>query len=109
MYKERQQIYVLLGELCETTAHLRAEEALSYFAGVLAVRLLPVLADPLHFMYIKASKFLNRGPIWNLSKLPSYWVDRIIMHEPSDDNGYYMEVEWLIDLLIDGLRTVEVC
>ena len=39
----------------------------------------------------------------------SYWIDKVILHEPSDDDKHYKEVEWLLDWLIDGLRTVDVC
>ena len=67
--------------------------------------LLYVLADPLHFMYTKAGKFLNKGPRWDSAKLPSYWVDRVLLHEPADDDGHYQEVDWLLNILVDGLRT----
>ncbi len=56
-------------------------------------------------MYAKVSKFLNRGPEWNVAKLPSYWVDKVLMNPPTDDDGHYQEAEWLLDGLIDGLRT----
>ena len=56
-------------------------------------------------MYSKASKFLNKGPQWNLARLPSYWVDKVILREPTDDETHYQEIDWLLDVLIDGLRT----
>lgn len=67
-----------------------------------------VLADPLHMLYAKVNKFLNRGPTWNVEKLPSYWVEHVLMRLPTNDDEYYKEVSWLLDQLIDGLRTPEV-
>ena len=56
-------------------------------------------------MYAKVNEFLNRGPEWNVTKLPSYWVDKVLMKPPTDEEGYFQEAEWLLDGLIDGLRT----
>ncbi|KAL9127793.1 MAG: hypothetical protein Q9217_003399 [Psora testacea] len=104
-FNERRQIYLLLGELAETAAVIVAEQPLPYFVGALAAALLSVLADPLHFMYTKASKFLNKGPQWDVAKLPSYWVAQVMLHEPTDNEGHYQEIQWLLNVLIDGLRT----
>lgn len=92
-----------MGEVAETAGG--SEQALPYFAGVLAARLLQVLIDPLHILYEKANIFLSKRPQWTTEKLPSYWVDRVILHPPTDDDSYYQEVEWLLDTLIDGLRS----
>ena len=89
----------------ETARETLSDIALPFFAGVLAARLLSVLADPLHFMYEKANKFLNKGPQWNLKKLPSYWVDKILLNPPIEEEAHYQELEWLLDTLVDGLRT----
>ena len=59
-------------------------------------------------MYIKVNKFLNKGPPWNVTKLPSYWIDKVMLHPPSDDDSHHREVEWLLDALLDGLRTPSV-
>ena len=56
-------------------------------------------------MYTKINKFLNKGPEWNVVKLPSYWVDRVMLHPPTDDDSHHEEVKWLLDVLIAGLRT----
>lgn len=37
--------------------------------------------------------------------MPSYWVDQILMHLPTNDDAHYKEIGWLLDLLIEGLRT----
>lgn len=75
---------------------------------MLAARLLSVVADPLHIMYEKVNKFLQKGPRWNVAKLPSYWVDKILLNPPTGDDAHYQEAEWLLDALIDGLRTPDV-
>lgn len=82
-----------------------ADSPLPYCAGVLAARFLLVIADPLHIMYEKVNKFLYKGPEWNVDKLPSYWVDKILLNPPTSDELHYQEAEWLLDALIDGLRT----
>lgn len=96
---------MVAGELLETAKDMPADSPLPYFAGVLAARFLLVTADPLHIMYEKVNKFLYRGPQWNAAKLPSYWVDRILLNPPTSDELHYQEAEWLLDALIDGLRT----
>lgn len=104
-YSEWQQTYVVVGELLETAKDATSDNSLPYIAGVLAVRLLAVVADPLHIMYEKVNNFLHKGPRWNVAKLPSYWVDKILLNPPTGDEAHYYEAEWLLDALIDGLRT----
>ena len=96
---------MLAGELAETARAAIADDPLPYFSGTLAAQLLLVQADPLHFMYVKANKFLNRGPQWNVKKLPSYWVETILLTPPTEDEAHYHEVAWLLNILVDGLRT----
>ena len=96
---------MLIGEIVETAEDFVADGPLTYYAGVLAAGLLLVLGDPMHFMYAKVNAFLNRGPKWDVTKLPSYWVDKILMNPPTHDDGHFQETEWLLDGLIDGLRT----
>lgn len=89
----------------ETAEHLVSDAPLPYFAGELASSFFLVLADPLHFMYAKVNKFLNKGPTWDVTRLPSYWVDKILLNPPTDDDTHYIEAEWLLTGLKDGLRT----
>ena len=91
----------------ETASPIISSTPLSYFTGVLASKMLLVLLDPLHFMYVKVCTFLHRRPGWRLEKLPSYWVDKAILQAPSEDDAHYAEVNWLLDILIKGLRTPE--
>ena len=99
---------MLAGEVYETAKNISPPQVLPYFAVVVAARSLSVLANPLHVMYTKINKFLNKGPFWNLEKLPSYWVDRVLLHPPTDDETHYEEIRWMLDILIDGLRTPSV-
>ena len=78
---------------------------LPYLVGSLAARMLRVLTDPLHKLYGKVNRFLNKGPHWKISKIPSYWIDKILLHEPDYDDAHYGEVNWLLDIFIDGLRS----
>jgi hypothetical protein len=96
---------MLAGELAETAKDLIDQSPLPYFVGVLAAQLLSVVAQPLHLMYGKVNRFLNRGPSWTVTKLPSYWVDKILLNPPTEDDARYQEVEWLLDALVEGLRT----
>ena len=96
---------MLVGEILETAEKVIADRPLPYYAGVLAAGLALVLSDPLHLMYTKVNKFLNKASEWNMTKLPSYWVDKVLMNAPTNDEGHYQEAEWLLDGLIGGLRT----
>ncbi|KAF2838715.1 hypothetical protein M501DRAFT_975439 [Patellaria atrata CBS 101060] len=106
-YEEWEQIYLLLGELVESASPSLDETALPYVVGTFATRALAVQANPDHILYAKVNTFLLRGPTWEISKLPTYWIKAILLNSPTDDDGYHKEVEWLMDWLIDGLRTPE--
>jgi len=97
------------GELIETARDVVSNTSLPSLAAVLAASLLAVVADPLHLMYDKANKFLHQGVRWDLRRLPSYWIDLILLEPPTNDETHYQEVEWLLDILISGLRTSTVC
>lgn len=59
-------------------------------------------------MYGKVNRYLQRRPWWEVEKIPSYWIDQILLHQPEDDEGHYDEVNWLLDMLVNGLLTPEV-
>lgn len=42
--------------------------------------------------------------------MPSYWIDKVLLNPPGNDNahGEELELEWLLDTMIQGLRTKEV-
>ncbi|KAI4290363.1 MAG: hypothetical protein L6R35_000375 [Caloplaca aegaea] len=104
-YREKETLHLLTGEVMETANGLTADEALPYFAGEAAAEFCLVLSDPLHNLYAKVNKFLNKAPTWNLKRMPSYWVDQVLMQLPTNDDAHYKEIGWLLDLLIRGLRT----
>jgi nucleolar pre-ribosomal-associated protein 1 len=62
----------------------------------------------MHKMYKKVNLFLQKHPSWDISKIPSYWIDKILLHEPDYDDGSTEETNWLLDLLVTGLRTLNV-
>lgn len=98
----------MLGELIDTSEEHILTQPLQSFVGVFAARALLVLKDPLHPLYGKLNRFLNKGPSWNVEKLPSYWVDKILLHPPDDDDAHYKEIEWLLDTFTEGLQTPKV-
>ncbi|KAL6719126.1 hypothetical protein ACLMJK_003363 [Lecanora helva] len=107
-YSEWRQTYVVAGELIETARGIVPDSPLPYVAGILAARLITAIADPLHPMYEKINTFLHRGSQWDVKKLPSYWLDKILMSPPTGDEAHHQEAEWLLDVLVDGLRTSRV-
>lgn len=70
--------------------------------------MLQILADPLHKLYGKVNAFLHKGPRWEVGKIPSYWIDKILFNEPEQDDGYHQEVSWLLDLFVRGLCSEQV-
>ena len=98
-------MYILTGELLETVSCLGLEEPAPWIVGECACSCLAVLTDPLHKLYGKISKFLQKYPSWEADKIPSYWIDKILLHEPDLDDGHYEEINWLLDMLIRGLRS----
>jgi nucleolar pre-ribosomal-associated protein 1 len=101
-------MYLLLGEVCETVQQRGFENPMPSVIAELASQVGMILADPSHNMYGKINKFLNKAPSWDAQKAISYWIDRILLKEPEDDDGHDLEVNWLVQLLANGLRTCEV-
>lgn len=101
------QISLLIGELTETfeQRYLGNDSSLPYIAGALAVRALHVQTQPHHYMYPKVNRFLIRGPEWRVSRLPSYWLSNTVLGLPEEDDAYWREVQWILDWLVDGLRS----
>ncbi|EED22137.1 ribosome biogenesis protein Urb1, putative [Talaromyces stipitatus ATCC 10500] len=104
-YTEWRAVYLLLGEIRETVNQLGFETSLPTVAGQCGVACLMVLNDPLHKMYGKVNRYLQRRPWWEVEKIPSYWIDQILLHQPEDDEGHSDEVNWLLDMLVNGLQT----
>jgi nucleolar pre-ribosomal-associated protein 1 len=101
-------MYLLLGEVCETVQEQGFETTTPSVIAEVACLMITILADPSHKMYGKINKFLNKAPSWEAQKVISYWIDRILLKEPEDDDGHDIEVNWLLELLVNALRTSEV-
>ncbi|KAL2802909.1 ribosome 60S biogenesis N-terminal-domain-containing protein [Aspergillus granulosus] len=104
-YPEWRTTYTLSGELLETVKQIGLESPVPWIVGECAANCLLVLLNPMHKLYGKINKFLQKAPIWEIEKIPSYWIDKILLHEPELDDGYFEEINWLLDLLKKGLRT----
>ncbi|KAJ5527448.1 Nucleolar pre-ribosomal-associated protein 1 N-terminal [Penicillium frequentans] len=104
-YAEWRTVYTLTGELLETASSLGFDQPIPWIVGECASNCLSVLLNPLHKVYGKVNKFLQKAPSWEVEKIPSYWIDRIFMHEPELDDGYFEEIDWLLGLFVKGLRS----
>lgn len=104
-YTEWRAVYLLMGELLETVTRLGLETPVPWIVGECASSCLKVLTNPLHKLYGKVSRFLQKSPSWEVEKIPSYWIDKILLHEPEIYDGYFEEISWLLDLFIRALRT----
>ncbi|KAI5287665.1 hypothetical protein KEM54_005835 [Ascosphaera aggregata] len=104
-HPDKSAVYIVIGEVLETAGKIDTGVALPYIAGELGVALLNIVLDPLHRLYAKANTFLNKGPRWEIAKLPSYFVDKILFNESEYDDSWADEVAWLIAFFIAGLRT----
>lgn len=105
---EWRSIYILSGELLETVNRLGFQVPLPFIAGEFAASAVMVLTNPLHKLYGKINLFLQKAPSWEIGKIPSYWIDKILLHEPDYDDGYFEEINWLLDVFVKGLRTPNV-
>lgn len=130
-YAEKTQLYLLLGELCETVRehHARVAEEqrtsssssssplllLPSIVAELAIHALPTIADPSSPFYLKLNRFLLRSPSWALGhRLLQDQLGSAFLQEPSADdsetpdgrsNAQRLEIEHLLDLLCRSLRT----
>ncbi|KAL4802654.1 ribosome 60S biogenesis N-terminal-domain-containing protein [Aspergillus unguis] len=104
-YAEWRTAYILIGELLETVKRIGVDSPVPWIVGECASSCLAVLVNPMHKLYAKVNKFLQKAPSWEVEKIPSYWIDKILLHEPELDDGYFEEIAWLLDLLVKGLRT----
>lgn len=102
-YDEKDQCWLLLAELAESAKGQVDGTPIPTPIVAFTCRALEVLRDPLHDLYPKVNTFLNRGPVWNLDRLPL--VYEIVQEEPSVDGSYYLSISWLVAYLLDSLRT----
>ncbi|KAK5165293.1 uncharacterized protein LTR77_009391 [Saxophila tyrrhenica] len=107
--EDKMQIYFLLGELIETYEHPieTSSDATPYLVTCFATHALEIEIQPVHYLYPKINRFLNKGPAWRPSKLPTHLLKRTVLSEPEEDDSYWKEVQWVLDWLVDGTRTVD--
>jgi nucleolar pre-ribosomal-associated protein 1 len=94
---EWRTVYTLTGELLETVNQIGLEEPIPWIIGECASNCLNILTHPLHKVYGKVNKFLQKSPVWE--------VEKIFLNEPELDDGYVDEIDWLLGLFVKSLRT----
>ncbi|KAK7538095.1 ribosome 60S biogenesis N-terminal-domain-containing protein [Phyllosticta citribraziliensis] len=107
-HEESELLYLLLGEVVETSRPVIDNKPLPYIAGSFAADAVGIIADPAHIMYPKVAAFLTKGPSWKIPRLPSYWAEKTLLNPPEgDDDAYWQEASWLLSYFLEGLRTAE--
>lgn len=104
-YKD--QLWLLIGDLLETTASTIEDRALPYMAGSLAVASRKVLIDPTHLLFPLVNRYLLKDPYWNVSKLPDYFLRKTLLETSGEDDQFWPQIEWVLAFLVDGIRTSE--
>lgn len=102
-FEEKEQIWLLLSEVAETARKIIGSEPLPTIIASFASHAIAVLNDPLHCLYPKINKFLSQGPTWELDKVPLMY--KIMDDAPSLDDAHYLEIAWLLNYMLAGLRT----
>jgi nucleolar pre-ribosomal-associated protein 1 len=102
-FEEKEQIWLLLSELVESSRKAIDEAPLSTITTAFASHAVRVLNDPLHCLYPKVNKFLSQGPTWDLDKVPLLY--KVLDESPSLDDAYYQEASWLLNYMLAGLRS----
>lgn len=104
-FEEKEQIWLLLCEVAETARKIIGQQPLPAVICSFASHAIMILNDPLHGLYPKINKFLSQGPSWDIDKIPL--MHKILDEPPTLDDGRYIEIGWLLDYMLDGLRTPE--
>ena len=99
----KEQIWLLLSEVVETARKVIDSEPLPTIISSFASHAISALNDPLHCLYPKINKFLSQGPTWELDKVPLMY--KIMDDAPSLDDAHYLEIAWLLNYMLTGLRT----
>lgn len=105
-YEGKSQIFLLLGELIETIRQFGLSQAPPTLIPELTNTLLHILVDPTHKLYSKVNEFLLHAPVWTSKRTINYWLEKILMMEPDDDEpqAFQVEVTWLLTWLLNSLR-----
>ncbi|KAF2671714.1 hypothetical protein BT63DRAFT_384266 [Microthyrium microscopicum] len=107
-HHESEMIYLLLGELVETSiTHSPANtDPLPYVVTAFAAHALQVLLDPTSAVYPKVAAFLTLRPRWNHLNLVLHFLNAIVLAEPAEDTDAapWTECTFLLNWLNAGLR-----
>lgn len=111
-FKERTMFKVVLGNLLYTLQDKEAEERTSRLVLVMWGQLIPILANPAHYLYEKAYRYLLLSSKFRPNEIPLY---RAITEqqkdqygtEENDDSDYYKEMEWLLTAITDAITGKE--
>lgn len=108
MYRERTQIlHLLCALLVSFTAEGKSGDpeprSLPTVMGVFLAQLVHVLSSPSHFLYEKAMELLLRQPLLDLFDVPYL----LSLSDVGDE--YHKEIGWILNVLVAGLKTEEVC
>jgi len=108
-YAFKEQLHLLLGEFTETIKSYSPDfsRPVPSVAAELTAQLAPILNDPADRMYGKVNRFLLKSPVWDLDRIINYWVDKILLSEPENDDGHHLEVDRLLAILQNGLRVLD--
>ncbi|KAI9799829.1 MAG: hypothetical protein M1825_004390 [Sarcosagium campestre] len=102
-YEEREMLALLLRELHVTAEPMMATRSMPTFLAAFAARAVRVEADPQHHLYATLNTFLLKGPKWDMERVPL--VNTILLQPPDAGSTHAKDVEWLLSVLLDGLRT----
>ncbi|ETI21280.1 hypothetical protein G647_07626 [Cladophialophora carrionii CBS 160.54] len=93
-YEEKTQLYLVLGELCETVkAHNLSKgdgESASPPTSIvaeLAIHFLPTIAEPSSPFYRKTNNYLLRAPSWSITHILTYWINETFFIAPEIDDA----------------------
>lgn len=111
-FKERSMFKVVLGNILFTIQDKESELKPSTLVMVMWGHLMPILANPAHFLYEKAYRFLLLGSKIKPFELPLYksiteqQKDQYGTEE-NDDSDYYKEMEWILTTITDSVTSNE--
>lgn len=121
-FKERSAFKVYLGNLLYTLEfkkYVQMEEGVvepvPKLFFILLSYLVPVLANPSHFLYEKSYRYILSGSKYRDFEIPMYKTimvnfmkDEHSSHgEKSDDNDYYKELQWMLNALGNSITSNE--
>jgi Nucleolar pre-ribosomal-associated protein 1 len=92
----------------ETARLVGLESSFASIFTEFAAEAIDILSQPTHSVYGKLNWFLQKSPTWNISKFFSYWLERILLRAPEDNDGQRHEMNWLLNLLAQGMQNRQV-